>query len=456
MPWEETDNEIRHRVEDPDKFEADSFKRKEITDGVSIVIGKLKGQESMTVQAYRFDKAKFTLAQAKEWWDKNAQKGAGHSVEFLDAVLELAKEYIKPGQWAEFHKRARGIAGGRSHARGGGTRIQRAARAEEAARAAHFLYADVPPQKVEKLCEVEGAAKDISYHVFKTEDALGERFYVTDGVNTLRVASAYNNGTLVTINAAELGKLAQKSDSVEFEAALTAAVKAIDWDAAFEAQLPDDAFAFVSKDGKRRMFAHHDATSGIYGGLSSSIDAIRLNRCLKEVAALISAEKEEDKKRELATMKKHLEEHLRDISVDSASIKARFTMKGLGEEKRVVTGIVLEPDVVQRMGADGFTDVIGAEEIEKAAWDFMSNVRKITVDHNAPAPKTEVVESYIAPADFSIGNEKVLKGSWVLSVRILDDALWAAIKEGKYAAFSVGGSAEREPASAVEFLPQAV
>lgn len=68
MPYQ---NEHAARVVDPGKFEPDSFRRKEITDGVSIILGKLKGESSMSAQAYRFDKTKFTSAEAKKWLKDN-------------------------------------------------------------------------------------------------------------------------------------------------------------------------------------------------------------------------------------------------------------------------------------------------------------------------------------------------------------------------------------------------
>ncbi len=63
------------RVEDPGKF--DQFRRKEITSGISIILGKKKNDPSRDrqgadssgweVQAYRFDKKKFTPDEAKKW-----------------------------------------------------------------------------------------------------------------------------------------------------------------------------------------------------------------------------------------------------------------------------------------------------------------------------------------------------------------------------------------------------
>lgn len=61
-------NEHSARLIDPNKFISDSFRRKNITKGVDIIIGKLKsGDGSMVTQAYRFDIEKFSAEEAKKW-----------------------------------------------------------------------------------------------------------------------------------------------------------------------------------------------------------------------------------------------------------------------------------------------------------------------------------------------------------------------------------------------------
>lgn len=60
-------NEHAARVRDPGDFEDGSFRSKSLTAGVRIIVGKLKGEDSMTAQTYRFDKDKFTPEQAKAW-----------------------------------------------------------------------------------------------------------------------------------------------------------------------------------------------------------------------------------------------------------------------------------------------------------------------------------------------------------------------------------------------------
>ncbi len=85
--WEETANEIRYRVRDPEHFLADSFRRKALEgiEGVSILIGRLKESHvpegadprALVLQAYRFARKTtehpggWTQDAAQEWIEKH-------------------------------------------------------------------------------------------------------------------------------------------------------------------------------------------------------------------------------------------------------------------------------------------------------------------------------------------------------------------------------------------------
>jgi uracil-DNA glycosylase family 4 len=108
-------------------------------------------------------------------------------------------------------------------------------------------------------------------------------------------------------------------------------------------------------------------------------------------------------------------------------------------EKQLVYGIVLEPGSV-----DAQNDTIGAEEIEKAAHNYLQNSRVIGESHKAKA-KANVVESYLAPLDFTFGGQKVTKGTWVMVVKINDEKMWQGVKDKKLTGFSIGGFSRRIP-----------
>lgn len=79
------------------------------------------------------------------------------------------------------------------------------------------------------------------------------------------------------------------------------------------------------------------------------------------------------------------------------------------DEKKLVYGIVYEPDTVDAHG-----DFMTAAEIEKAAHGFLKDAREIDKQHDFQGGVGEVVESYVAPADFEMNGETIKKGSWVL------------------------------------------
>ena len=66
--WDETGTSYRYRVRDPDDFQEGTFRTIGFGDsGIKAVVGKLKGEEAMTLQSLIFPKDKFTEEEAKQW-----------------------------------------------------------------------------------------------------------------------------------------------------------------------------------------------------------------------------------------------------------------------------------------------------------------------------------------------------------------------------------------------------
>lgn len=105
-------------------------------------------------------------------------------------------------------------------------------------------------------------------------------------------------------------------------------------------------------------------------------------------------------------------------------------------EQRYVLGVVLEPETPDAQG-----HVYAADVVEKAAHQWMEHYRHLGIQHTTLAnEKMAILESYILRVTDETMGCKV--GTWLLAVRVLDDALWADIKAGKVTGFSVGGYAE--------------
>jgi len=65
-------NEHSCRVREPSEFQKGSFRRKNIDNGVDIIIGRPHGKTTTTTQSYRFDAKKFTVVQAKAWLKRHS------------------------------------------------------------------------------------------------------------------------------------------------------------------------------------------------------------------------------------------------------------------------------------------------------------------------------------------------------------------------------------------------
>ncbi|OIK22587.1 XkdF-like putative serine protease domain-containing protein [Bacillus amyloliquefaciens] len=122
--------------------------------------------------------------------------------------------------------------------------------------------------------------------------------------------------------------------------------------------------------------------------------------------------------------------------IPSFEKKVQVFTKSEPDEQKLVYGIVYEPDV-----PDAHGDYMTAEEIEKAAHGFLADARNIDTNHNFEGGTGEVVESYVAPDDFEIGNAVIRKGSWVLVTKASDE-VWDQIKAGIITGYSMAGTAD--------------
>ena len=119
--------------------------------------------------------------------------------------------------------------------------------------------------------------------------------------------------------------------------------------------------------------------------------------------------------------------------------QAAFTTYGrivkTDAENHYVTGIVYEP-----MEEDSHGNFMTEEEITKAAYWFAKNGDKVDLQHSfEPLDGATVVENWIAKADFEIDGEAISKGTWLMTVEVADESVWAGIEKGEITGFSMGG-----------------
>ncbi|MGP3782473.1 XkdF-like putative serine protease domain-containing protein [Paenibacillus sp. 1A_MP2] len=111
------------------------------------------------------------------------------------------------------------------------------------------------------------------------------------------------------------------------------------------------------------------------------------------------------------------------------------------DTKKLVYGVVYEPETEDTHG-----DMMTAEEIEKAVHGFMANLAiakgaVMDTQHDFDPGVGDVVECYIAPVDFELGEETIRKGSWVLVTKASEE-IWEQIQSGDITGYSMAGTAE--------------
>jgi site-specific DNA-adenine methylase len=127
-------------------------------------------------------------------------------------------------------------------------------------------------------------------------------------------------------------------------------------------------------------------------------------------------------------------------AVEKYLVEMQVEIQKVEKWKRLATGIVLEPDEV-----DAQKDWERAATIERAAHKFLAKYNretKLGLMHRIFGMNgLELVESWIAPADLVIGKEKVKKGTWLMTVKVVDDQVWQDVLDRKITGFSIGGVA---------------
>lgn len=103
--------------------------------------------------------------------------------------------------------------------------------------------------------------------------------------------------------------------------------------------------------------------------------------------------------------------------------------------QHIVWGVVLQPDIPDLQG-----DIISAEEIEKAAYNYMIESRATGFRHQKELDAA-IVESYIQKADEVFEGEKIKKGSWMAAMKVFDEEVCKGIDSGEFHSFSIGGFA---------------
>jgi len=232
-------------------------------------------------------------------------------------------------------------------------------------------------------------------------------------------------------------------------------VSKIKWSTKYINDLPDSAFLHIESGGKKdsegktvpRALRHFPVRDH-----NGKLDAPHLRNALSRIPQSKLPQSVKDKtaakaRRLLASVQKMEMPELpsdlpktllQDTQIQLLKYETKPPVDDEDEEERYVLGVVLVPNEVDSQG-----DIYSEEEVRKAAHFFMefSPVLGLMHERTLPEAKIKILESYLAPVDFDMEGQHVTEGTWLLAARVLDDALWAAIKAGRLTGWSIEGTA---------------
>lgn len=213
-----------------------------------------------------------------------------------------------------------------------------------------------------------------------------------------------------------------------------------EWTTAYINDLPDSAFLFIEADGEKddggktkpRSQRHFPVKDS-----SGAPDPAHLRNAIARIPQSTAPGLDEAKKTSLQESARKMLAALEK----SESVEKRFSKVLKTAEERYVLGVVLVPETKDSQG-----DIYSHAEVRKAAHAYMETAGNLGKQHSELVTgKLKILENYIAPVDFEQDGEAVAKGTWLLGIRVVDDALWSDVKKGDFTGFSIGGDAYRSP-----------
>lgn len=112
--------------------------------------------------------------------------------------------------------------------------------------------------------------------------------------------------------------------------------------------------------------------------------------------------------------------------------------KSTNEAERKALFVAMAPDVPDAHGA-----VTSAKEIEKAMRSFNTHCMKANLFHMVETQEAEIVQSYSTPVDMYIGEEFIVKGTWLQEWYFPEtetgEMLWQEVVKGNITGISISG-----------------
>lgn len=124
------------------------------------------------------------------------------------------------------------------------------------------------------------------------------------------------------------------------------------------------------------------------------------------------------------------------------------------QPRRLITIVVLEPwdgdPETADEQSDSQEDVVTAHEIELACHAFLRKFQKgetfLGFMHGDDAAPLELCECWLARTDIEFETSEAVKaGTWLMTLFVADDAMWAGVESGEFDGASLRGAGFRRP-----------
>lgn len=112
--------------------------------------------------------------------------------------------------------------------------------------------------------------------------------------------------------------------------------------------------------------------------------------------------------------------------------------KAVNEELMQVTYVAMKP------GVDLHGDESDLETIRLAKESFNKSMQRANMFHMVMTDSFEIIESFLSPTDMILSGNFVQKGEWLVTLQVIDPALWTMIKDGDITGVSIGAMANVE------------
>ena len=125
----------------------------------------------------------------------------------------------------------------------------------------------------------------------------------------------------------------------------------------------------------------------------------------------------------------------------------KVEFKTLDEDKRIVVGLALVPDkkIYRRKKDYEYNITFSKDTVRKASELYLKSLRNnnTTLEHQTLTNGVSVIESWIVEDErmdkSNIYGLNAKQGSWVVTMKVDNDAVWQDIKDKKYLGLSIEG-----------------